>query len=120
MPESVQSLTELYDSASQCVVAFINKMQQAPVGQPPIFPAIIGTGFLANSEGLALTNRHVVDALEKLPKHPTTATPVWVPFFFSAIKIGKDANSSAFKFWLLPQLAHSLQVKIGKARRLLT
>jgi hypothetical protein len=72
MSESGPSLMELYDSASQCVVAFINKMQQAPVGEPPIFPAIIGTGFLANSEGLALTNRHVVDALEKLPKHPTT------------------------------------------------
>ncbi len=72
MPESVPSLTELYESSSQCVVAFINKMQQAPVGQPPLFPEIIGTGYLANSEGLALTNRHVVDALEKLPPHPTT------------------------------------------------
>ena len=72
MPESVSSLTELYESSSQCVVAFINKMQQAPLDQPPLFPGIIGTGFLANSDGLVLTNRHVVEAIEKMPKHPTT------------------------------------------------
>jgi hypothetical protein len=68
----VPLLTDLYNSASPCVVAFINKMQKSPAGQPPLFPGIFGTGFLANSEGLVLTNRHVVDVIESLPTHPTT------------------------------------------------
>jgi Trypsin-like peptidase domain len=43
-----------------------------PSRPAPALSAIIGTGFLANSEGLALTNRHVVDAIDKLPAHPAT------------------------------------------------
>ncbi len=66
------TLRDLYRSGSQCVVAFISKMAQAPAGQAPVFPGIVGTGFLVNSKGLAVTNRHVVQVLEAMPPHPTS------------------------------------------------
>ena len=66
------TLTELYDNVTPCVVGFISKMQQLPAGQPPIFPEIFGTGFLATSDGLVITNRHVVEFLEQVGRHPQT------------------------------------------------
>jgi hypothetical protein len=72
-PGGHPSLADLYNTASPCVVAFINKMQVGVAGQPPLFPQIIGAGFFANSAGIVLTNRHVVDAIESLPAYPGTA-----------------------------------------------
>lgn len=66
------SLADLYRTANPCILAFVNKLQIGPAGQPPLFPEIIGTGFFVNSEGIAITNRHVVDAIEKIPPHPQT------------------------------------------------
>lgn len=65
-------LTELYEKVTPCVVGFISKMQRLPAGQLPIFPEILGTGFLATSGGLVVTNRHVVEGLERLERHPVT------------------------------------------------
>jgi S1-C subfamily serine protease len=67
------SLTELYESKSSCVVAFINRIKRLPEGSGgPIFPDICGTGFLINREGLVVTNRHVVDAIESFGSNPKT------------------------------------------------
>ena len=66
------SLADLYRAANPCILAFVNKMQVRPAGEPPLFPEIIGTGFFVNAEGMAITNRHVVDAIEKIPRHPQT------------------------------------------------
>jgi S1-C subfamily serine protease len=37
-----------------------------------MFPSIFGTGFLVDPDGIAVTNRHVVEAFEHIPKHPAT------------------------------------------------
>ena len=66
------SLADLYRTANPSILAFVNKMQVSPAGEPPLFPEIIGTGFFVNAEGIAITNRHVVDAIEKIPPHPQT------------------------------------------------
>jgi S1-C subfamily serine protease len=64
------SLTELYESKSSCVVAFINRIKRLPQGSPPIFPDICGTGFQIDSDGVVVTNRHVVDAIESFGVNP--------------------------------------------------
>jgi S1-C subfamily serine protease len=76
------SLTDLYESASPCIVGFMSRMVQAPVGQPPPFPEIIGTGFLVTSDGVVATNRHVVEALWRLPQIPGTQERVGGAFIF--------------------------------------
>lgn len=65
-------LTRLFETAGPCVLAFISKMTQTPVGVPPMFPPIFGTGFLVDADGTVVTNRHVVEAFHHLPKHPKT------------------------------------------------
>lgn len=75
-------LTDLYESAGPCIVGFMSRMVQAPIGQPPPFPDIIGTGFLVTADGVAATNRHVVEALWKLPTLPGTGERVGGAFIF--------------------------------------
>jgi hypothetical protein len=69
---------------------------------------------------LALTNRHVVDAIEKLPKHPATGQGMVGAFLFFSMKTAKDANFSAFRLLAIAQLERFLQANNGTARRFLT
>jgi S1-C subfamily serine protease len=87
------SLRDLYQSASQCVVAFINKMAKAPSGQSPTFPSILGTGFLVNSKGLAVTNRHVIQALESLPLHPNSRESTAGAFLLAFDELGRGCHA---------------------------
>ena len=75
-------LTDLYESASPCIIGFMSRMVQAPIDQPPPFPHIIGTGFLVTADRVAATNRHVVEALWKLPTIPGTGERVGGAFIF--------------------------------------
>jgi S1-C subfamily serine protease len=63
-------LTKLYSDTSPSVLGFINRLSVG--SEKPHFPEIIGTGFFVDSSGLAVTNRHVIDALNQLPAHPQT------------------------------------------------
>lgn len=65
-------LTRLFEEASPCVLGFISKLSRLPAGVPPLYPQIFGTGFFADREGIVLTNRHVVEAFDHVPKHPKT------------------------------------------------
>ena len=64
------NLTDLYYLASPCVVGFISKMKMLRPGQEPLFPDIFGTGFLVDDRGTVVTNRHVVEVFEQIPRHP--------------------------------------------------
>jgi S1-C subfamily serine protease len=66
------TLTELFEKAGPCVFGFISKLSRLPKGSPPLYPEIFGTGFLVDAGGIAVTNRHVVDAFDRIPKHPQT------------------------------------------------
>jgi len=69
-PEVPFTLSDTFDIVRPSVVAFASRLVQTPVGGKPLFPAIIGTGFVVDSDGIVVTNRHVIEALEKLPPHP--------------------------------------------------
>ena len=62
-------LMEVYAKVRSSVVALASRVV---VNRPPTFPEIIGTGFVVDSSGVVATNRHVVEALRKLPPHPET------------------------------------------------
>jgi len=66
------TLHELFEGTSPSVVGFICKIRATGIGLLPLFPQLFGTGFFVDSDGIAVTNNHVVELFEKLPKHPKT------------------------------------------------
>jgi len=64
-------LVETFEKLRPCVVALASKFASTPAGQKPLFPTIIGTGFLVDGRGIVATNRHVIEALDQLPRHPS-------------------------------------------------
>jgi hypothetical protein len=66
-------LWESYRNLKGSIVAFCAKYQ--PINSPeeqPLFPRIIGTGFVARSDGLVVTNEHVVQAFRREYRPPGT------------------------------------------------
>jgi S1-C subfamily serine protease len=60
--------SEVIRSVGPSVVAFGSRASLTKSLTPPPFPPIIGTGFVVDPRGLVVTNRHVVDAMEKIPR----------------------------------------------------
>jgi hypothetical protein len=58
------SFVQAYKTVSNCIVAIAAKFSFVQDD----FPEIIGTGFLISSQGIICTCRHVVDALDNLPR----------------------------------------------------
>jgi S1-C subfamily serine protease len=66
------SLESTFTKLQPSIVAFGSKFTKSSNGAPPIFPALIGTGFVVDARGVVATNRHVAEALMALPSHPAT------------------------------------------------
>jgi S1-C subfamily serine protease len=83
--ETPMTLTNLYYHATPCVVGFISRFKVLPANTPPLFPDIFGTGFLVDDCGTVVTNRHVVEVFDQVPRHPERKeSPVAaIIFFFS-------------------------------------
>ena len=79
------NLNELFTKVNPAIVCFINRMIPAVPGKSkPDFPQILGTGFLIDSNGMAVTNRHVIAAFSHFAKRPDTGQlPVAAVGFYS-------------------------------------
>ena len=72
------NLAETFEIVRPSIVALGSIMAVTNQGQTPIFPTIFGTGFIVDSRGIVLTNRHVAEALQNLQPHPQTgASPAF-------------------------------------------
>lgn len=74
-------------------MAFASKVVVTRSKKAPLFPTIIGTGFVVDSRGLVATNRHVVRAMEKLPANPKTGESAAFALAFSNVEMGPDGTS---------------------------
>jgi len=94
-------LSELYETVSPCIVAFISKMLPLPAGQQPVFPEIFGTGYLINGSGLVTTNRHVVEVFDQVGRHPQTGkfAGAALMFLVEADKHGCQMLTIGVKSW---------------------
>jgi S1-C subfamily serine protease len=69
------TLPDIYDEIRPSIVAFLS------TGLRDADPAarrfsLLGTGFVADERGIIATNRHVIEALESLPRNPITGKRV--------------------------------------------
>jgi S1-C subfamily serine protease len=60
--------SDVIRSVGPSVVAFGSRLASTNIlGPPPPFPPIVGTGFIVDSRGLVITNRHVIEEMDKIP-----------------------------------------------------
>jgi V8-like Glu-specific endopeptidase len=90
MGEKRMTLEESFEAVSPCVVGFISKLERTRIGQRPIFPRIIATGFVVDASGIAVTNRHVIEAFDQIPRHPKSGEFPIAAFMFLQGDAGKS------------------------------
>lgn len=76
------NLADIFKAASPSVVGFISKFTQTLTAAKPHFPPIFGTGFFIDPCGVVVTNRHVVEAFDLVPRHPKTGESALAALMF--------------------------------------
>jgi S1-C subfamily serine protease len=65
-------LATTFEVLRPSIVALASRVTITQLGAKPVFPFIVGTGFVVDESGLVVTNRHVAEALRRLPRNPKT------------------------------------------------
>lgn len=100
-------LPATFETVRPSIVALGSRLTRTIGDKKPIFPQIIGTGFIVDRRGIVATNRHVADALARLPIHPTTGTSCQLAILFTEIesRSGEHGMGTLFRairrHWLL-------------------
>lgn len=94
-------LTEVYESVVPATIAFISKFVPGKPGDKPLMPIMFGTGFFIDSMGIAVTNRHVVEELQRVPRHPETGEPGYGAI---VLDMGKNKNGDPYMHWMVPPI----------------
>ena len=76
------TLPDTYEAIRPAIVAFTSGV----VGRSPAVPQVIGTGFVVDSRGVVATNRHVVESLAELPRHPRTGKTTAAAWLFLGVQ----------------------------------
>jgi hypothetical protein len=95
------NLTEVYESVVPSTIAFISKFVPGKPGDKPLMPIIIGTGFFIDRMGIAVTNRHVAEALQEIPPHPENGEPGYGAIL---LDMGKENDGKPYMHWLVPPI----------------
>jgi hypothetical protein len=74
----VMSISSSYKLVKKSIVAFVAKYVPVEDGGPPLYPPIVGTGFVVREDGVIATNNHVIKAFSRFaPPHlPKGGWPV--------------------------------------------
>ena len=86
MGGAVMRLERVFRRVAPSIVAFGSKVAVVQGDNAPPFPTLIGTGFFIDKRGIVATNRHVVEALMKLPPHPKAAQSTAFALVYSSVK----------------------------------
>jgi S1-C subfamily serine protease len=92
-------LADNFKELRRSIVAFASLAVRTKRSRKPVFPELIGTGFVIDSRGIVATNRHVVRALEKLPNNPKTGVSSAIALTFSDVS---DDGSGSHSLKVVP------------------
>jgi len=71
----MKNFSEIYKKVKPSIIAIASK-----ISTNPDFPDIIGTGFVVKSDGVILTNDHIIKCLNKLPRQKDMKKTEWPAF----------------------------------------
>jgi S1-C subfamily serine protease len=92
------TLVDTFESVRPSIVALGTRAAIAKQGQAPLFPTILGTGFFVDDRGIVLTNRHVAEALQRVPRHPRTGASSAFAIVYGKVEASDGAHSLGMNF----------------------
>src|SRR5215472_6734628 len=101
-------LIKTYQEVRPTIVALGSKLVETPPGVSPLYPELIGTGFLVDKSGLVATNSHVAERLMNLPRHPLTGEQTAIAILLTpTVEHGENTGAGVMmispKSYAIPQ-----------------
>jgi len=92
------NLAETFNVIRPSIVAFGSKLSVAKQGAQPLFPTIIGTGFVVDERGIVATNKHIAEDLQKMPPHPVTGESSAFALVYGEVEHSDNSHSLGMAF----------------------